>query len=168
MLPLGIIICPPHCHYYRRCPQAICPAEALSSSSSSSAVPHITAVIVIHGPLILQRPHPCHYLVEALSPLGIVVCPHILVILIHRSFLLWRTCPHHCLVGVLSSLPHIVIIICGPLVLQRPHPSPRHHHHRPQDICPVEASLPLLFGGGLLLLLGPPDCPCLIIVVVVW
>ena len=58
-----------------------------------------------------------------------------------------------CLVGA-SSLPHIVVVICGPLVLQRPCPSP--------TLSSSLSSLGHLSCGGLVAIVvqwGPPP-PC--------
>ena len=80
---VGLVVHHPHCHC---CPWAVCPVGALSS------VPHIiVVVIIVHGPVVLWRPHPCCYLV------GFIICsPHCH----HR-------CPHPLLL-LLSSGGHII------------------------------------------------------------
>ena len=140
------------------------------SSLSLSAIPHIIViVVVVCGPFVLRRLRPHCYLAGAMSPLGVVVCPHILVVIICGSFLLQRTHSHHCLVGVLSSLPHIVIVIVfclsgGGLIVPPPH---RHHCHS-RATCPAKASsLPhvvviIIVIPGTFVLQRPHCCRCLV------
>ena len=138
----------------RRCPQAICPAEATSSLTdgallsdlptsllSLSSMSHLSCgglilVIIWWGGLVIPSPHHrCHHHhlqaicpAEASLPLLSSVG---LFIVIHGSFVLWRPHPHHC---HCRSLPH-----CHCLV-------------------GASSSLPVL-----------ADCPCcVVIIVVVW
>ena len=125
---VGLIVCPPHC---RHRPRATCPAKAslpsLSGGGSRRLSPTVVVVIVGHPPHHRHHPWatcPAKASSPSLSGGGYVVCPpplsllsssatpHIIVVIVVCGpFVLQRLCRRHHPVGASSSVPHIVIVV---------------------------------------------------------
>ena len=130
-----LVVHPPHCHHWVdlvvrhphrhrrvdlvvRHPCCHCCLRAVCPVGGSSSIPHVV-VVVIHGPVVLWRPHPRHYLVglivrpphrhhhrprpllPSLSSGGHVVHPPLLSSSSLSS-------------GASSAVPHIIVISCPP------------------------------------------------------
>ena len=102
--------------------------------------PHITVVVIVHEPFVLQRPHPRCYLVGGpCRPSPCCRCCHLQAI-----------CPVEALLLSLSS-GGLIVVICGSFVLQRPRPHHCHCRSLRHCRCPVGAS-------SLLVLVDRPCC----------